>query len=257
MASKFKRTAKDLNNSVASTPMKPSPKVLKVKDEEESKLGKILEEIAQMNRKLDKLETIEGHLTRVDNDIKELKESYTFVNNTADELIKSRNEHSDLIKSLEKKVATIEAHTEKLQSEIVDIRARSMRSNLVLYNLPEKEKEDPFKTVRDLFSVKMKIDENQEIEIERAHRIEGKRDDGKPRPIVVKFLRYQDKEYVRKSAYLLKGTRIGIAEQFPKEIAETRKRLYPIMKKAKQDGNTAKLVKDKLYINGQRYRGPF
>ena len=103
----------------------------------------------------------------------------------------------------------------------------------------------------------MKIDENQEIEIERAHRIERKRDDGKPRPIVVKFLRYQDKEYVRKSAYLLKGTRIGIAEQFPKEIAETRKRLYPIMKKAKQDGNTAKLVKDKLYINGQRYRGPF
>ena len=74
----FKRTAKDLNNSVASTPMKPSPKVLKVNDEEESKLGKILEEIAQMNRKLDKLETIEEHLTRVDNDIKELKESYTF-----------------------------------------------------------------------------------------------------------------------------------------------------------------------------------
>ena len=70
MASKFKRTAKDLNNSVASTPMKPSPKVLKVNDEEESKLGKILEEIAQMNRKLDKLETIEEHLTRVDNDIK-------------------------------------------------------------------------------------------------------------------------------------------------------------------------------------------
>ena len=237
--------------------MKPSPKVLKVNDAEESKLGKILEEIAQMNRKLDKLDTIEEHLTRVDNDIKELKESYTFVKNTADELIKSRNEDSDLIKSLEKKVATIEAHTEKLQSEIVDIRARSMRSNPILYNLPEKEKEDPFKTVRNLFSVKMKIDENQEIEIERAHRIEGKRDDGKPRPIVVKFLCCQDKEYVRKSAYLLKGTRIGIVEQFPKEIAETRKRLYPIMKKAKQDGNTAKLVKDKLYINGQRYRGPF
>lgn len=35
----------------------------------------------------------------------------------------------------------------------------------------------------------MKIDEKQEIEIERARRIEGKRDDCKPRPIVVKFLR--------------------------------------------------------------------
>ena len=134
----------------------------------------------------------EGHLARVDQDIKELKESYTFVNNTTDELIKSRKEHSDLIQSLEKKVAKIEAENTKMQNELVDIRARSMRSNLVLYNLPEKEKEDPFETVRELFAVKMKIDVNHEIEIERAHRIEGKKDDDRPRPIVIKFLRYQD-----------------------------------------------------------------
>ena len=70
--------------------------------------------------------------------------------------------------------------------------------------------------------------------IERAHRLGEKRDDGKPRPIVAKFLRYQDKEYIRKSAYLLKGTKIGIAEQFPKEIAEARKKLYPVMKKSKK-----------------------
>ena len=35
-------------------------------------------------------------------------------------------------------------------------------------------------------------------------------------------LRYQDKEHIRKSAYLLKGTKIGIADQFPKEIADYR-----------------------------------
>ena len=80
------------------------------------------------------------------------------------------------------------------------------------------------------------IDENNEIEIERAHRLGRKSDDGKPRPIVIKFLRYQDKEFVRKSANLVKGTTLWIAEQFPKEIAETRKKLYPIMKKAKEDG---------------------
>ena len=34
-----------------------------------------------------------------------------------------------------------------------------------------------------------------------------KHDDGKPRPIVAKFLRCQDKEFIRKSAYLLKGTK--------------------------------------------------
>ena len=75
------------------------------------------------------------------------------------------------------------------------------------------------------------------------------------RAMVAKFLRYQDKEYIRKSAHLLKGTKIGIAEQVPKEIADVRKTLYPVYKKAKTDGNTALLIKDKLFINGQRYRG--
>ena len=64
----------------------------------------------------------------------------------------------------------------------------------------------------------MKIDADNEIEIERAHRLGRKRDDGKPRPIVAKFLRYQDKEFIRKKAYLLKGTKFGIAEQFPKRL---------------------------------------
>ena len=84
------------------------------------------------------------------------------------------------------------------------MKSRSMRSNLVFYNLPEQEKDDPFAVLRELLWKTMVIDKSNEIEIERAHRIGGKRDDGKPRPIVAKFLRYQDKEYIRKSAYLLR-----------------------------------------------------
>ena len=71
---------------------------------------------------------------------------------------------------------------------------------------------------------------------------------------MAKFLRYQDKEFIRRSANLLKGTTIGKlkieTEQFPKEITVTRKKLYPVMKKAKEDGNVVKLIKDKLFING-------
>ena len=129
-----------------------------------------------------------------------------------------------------------------------------MRSNLVFYNLPKVDK-DPYAILRDVIGNKIAIDKKNEIEIERAHRLGRKRDDGKPRPIVAKFLRYQDKEFIRKSANLLKGTTIGIAEQFPKEITETRKKPYPVMKKAKEDGNVVKLIKDKLFINRQRYRG--
>ena len=251
MSAKNKRPAIALNNSVTSTPVKPSAKQVKVNDETESDLKKIYDLIALMNSKLDKLDQIEIHLARVDQDIKDLKHSYTFVNETADELKRNQITQDNAIKSLEESITTIKGQNLQLHQEVIDVRAHSMRSNLVFYNLPEEDKEDPFATVRDVLTNKMAIDENKEIEIERAHRLGRKRDDGKPRPIVAKFLRYQDKEFIRKSAYLLKGTKLGIAEQFPKEIAETRKKMYPIMKKAKEDGNAVKLIKDKLFISGQ------
>ena len=43
--------------------------------------------------------------------------------------------------------------------------------------------------------------------------------------------------------------------EIPAEIGEARKKLYHVMKKAKNEGNTVKLIKNKLFINGQCYRG--
>ena len=74
------------------------------------------------------------------------------------------------------------------------------------------------------------------------------------RPIVAKFSEFKMKEKVRKNAFRLAGTDVGIAEQFPPEIQGKRKELWPIMKKAKQDGKRASMVKDKLYMDGTLYR---
>ena len=92
----------------------------------------------------------------------------------------------------------------------------------------------------------MEIPSTNEIEIERVHRL-GKplqshgnpEDTTKPRPLIAKFLCYHDKENIRKSAYKLSGMNIAIGEQFPKPIHEARKRLYPKMKRAKQEVHKA------------------
>ena len=203
MAAKNKRPAKDLNNSVTSTPVKPSAKKGKANDDDESDLTKLIELVAQMNKKLDKLDHIEQHLARVDEDIRDLKQSYTFVHNTTDELAKQQKMR-DALKNISDEVANIEVQNAKLQQDLIDLRAHSMRCNLLFYNLPESEQEDPFTIIREVLNEKMGIDENGDIEIERAHRLGRKREDGKPRAIVTKFLRYQDKECNRKSAHLLK-----------------------------------------------------
>lgn len=50
-----------------------------------------------------------------------------------------------------------------------------------------------------------------------------KTDPNKPQPVSVKFLQFQDKEFIRKSAHVLKGSQIGISGNFPKKSQKNRK----------------------------------
>ena len=50
---------------------------------------------------------------------------------------------------------------------------------------------------------------------------------------------------------------ISIAEQYPQEIQQKRRELLPIMKEARKAGKETKLIRDKLYINGQLFRSRF
>ncbi|CAB3998454.1 Hypothetical predicted protein, partial [Paramuricea clavata] len=95
------------------------------------------------------------------------------------------------------------------------------------------------------------------VKIDRAHRL-GKQDprSARPQAIVCKLNYYPDKERILATARKLKGSGIAISEQFPEEILEVRKRLYPILKKAKQDKKRVKMVRDKLFIEGQLYVEP-
>lgn len=105
----------------------------------------------------------------------------------------------------------------------------------------------------------LKLDPGQnKLEIDRAHRIgrRNRQNGGKPRPIVVKFHKFSEKETVKKASFNLRGSGFSISDQYPKEIADKRRQLLPILKREKDKGNTIRLVFDKLYINGQEYRGP-
>ena len=74
-----------------------------------------------------------------------------------------------------------------------------MRENLVFYGISESNAyEDSELLVRRFIQQQMNINTDN-IEIERAHRM-GQKRNGQVRPIVVKFLRYKDKENVRKAA---------------------------------------------------------
>ena len=73
-------------------------------------------------------------------------------------------------------------------------------------------------------------------------------------PLIAKFIFHKDKEFALSKAKNLRGTDFAIARDFPKEIADERKLLVPILKDAKNNGHDAKLIYNKLLINGQLYK---
>jgi len=142
-----------------------------------------------------------------------------------------------------------------LKDEIQDLKCRSMRDNLLFHRLPEEKDENCEQIVLKAIEEKLKIaNATTDIRIQRAHRI-GAYNTAKTRPIVVKFAFYPDRERVRQAARQVKDSSIGVSEQFPKEVMETRRKLIPIMLKAREEGKDAYIRVDKLFINKRLYRG--
>ena len=113
----------------------------------------------QLN-KLEKLEIIE-EMVRENN--KSLKEAQTEIRKVKEENVKLREK----VTSLEEKVAILDSQLggekfEKLESRVIDIQARSMRDNLVFFNVEETENEqtNTEDLVHGIIKDKMGIEEN-------------------------------------------------------------------------------------------------
>ena len=82
---------------------------MRIQSDGESDIMKILSEI---NTELNKLDSIEIHLARVDDKIK--KKSFTSVNDTTDEIKVEQKKQGTSIKSLDESIARIEACNAKI-----------------------------------------------------------------------------------------------------------------------------------------------
>ena len=72
------------------------------------------------------------------------------------------------------------------------------------------------------------------IEVEGAHRA-GKPVSGsvRPRPIIVKFVKYKDRSMILQRAKYLKGSKIYINEDYTDAVHQERKDLMPKLKAAR------------------------
>lgn len=222
--------------------------------------------LAEMNSKLDKvlslfteMEAVKKRVDQLEENNKKLEEA---ANSTNVEILnlKSTAVYSSItVDKVAKELSSLEEEVLKLKRRNIKLEAYTRRENLKLFNIEEKEDEnvDTEEIVRKTLVEKMSIPEEEvkKIRFERVHRMRTRKAFSKSRPVIAKFSFYQDKEFVWSFVKNLKGSGIGISNDFPKEIDEIHEKLYPILKKAKQDRQSAYFKVDKLIINGQVYRG--
>lgn len=257
-----KRGAQNINNSFSNTPAKLG----KSKNQKPNNTNEVMEEEKSVDihgmfetimEKLSKLDSIEIRMKSLEQELKDVKDSITFVHAEVED-IKKENEQLKISEGeTKKRIENLEQLNSTLNNRVIDLQARSMRDNLIFYNIKESHGEDTTEIIKDIMENTLGIENAKSIKIDRSHRI-GKNQaqtTTKQRPIVAKFNYFPDKERVLANARKFKGSGMAVSEQFPDEMAKERKRLYPEMKKAKEQGKRVKLVRDKLYIDGHLYRG--
>ena len=213
----------------------------KVVDDVGSKFSKILERLD----KLDSLDSIESNIKEVRDSVQKLEATVTKLKSDVAELDKG-------VKYIDADLVEFKAKTNEdiasLHKNLLYQEAYSRRENLKFLNIPEQMvnagesdhavREDTKEVIYSFMKDKLKISDAREIEFQRLHR-NGKAAGKKPRPILVRFLRFTDRERVLKHARNLKDTLYAIHEDLPYEIVECRRQQMKKLKRARENGQTS------------------
>ena len=126
----------------------------------------------------------------------------------------------------------------------------------IFFNIPESTdptQENAKELIYHYMEREIEVDRARDIEFQRVHRI-GVKKPGSPRPIIARFLRFPDRERVFKRAMEVKDEiEVRVYADYPKEIQERRRKLWPRLKQAREDGKRAffdKKEPDKLIVDG-------
>lgn len=196
---------------------------------------------------------VNNRIDQLTRETQELKCSLQFSQKEIEDLTKKNVRLESESNSARAETTTIRETMTKITEKADYLEGQSKRNNVVVDGIPESQNESWKETedkVRGVITEKLHLDSSQMV-IERAHRTgnpsgySGKR----PRPIVIKFLRYKDKMAVLGKAKDLKGTNIYVNDDFTEAVRQKRKELIPAMKAARERGDIAYIRYDRLIVH--------
>jgi hypothetical protein len=167
-----------------------------------------------------------------------------------------------------------------MYNKCLDTQCDVLKNNLIVFvvnearrgfdqdlNAPRIKPEIPEVTIRKTLkdSIQNNIDINKEApidvdsvkfsQVERIGDPVKAAESHRPRPIVVSFESFSDRENVRKAGILFNKSQkqIKIHEHFPREVEDRRKKLYYPARNLSEQDQKVVLVKDRLYVNNKLF----
>ena len=215
-----------------------------------------------VNKRLDVIDNLDDKITNMldkfktlETDLSSVKESVEFACKESSEAKESASAAQRKSKELETENMNLKSEIALLKSKVTQQESQSRRNNLLFNGIVEKDNES-WEDCEKLICGVIKNTMGVEIvpKFERVHRI-GHKIPGRNRTVIAKFSFFKERDIVWNQRKKLAKTGYRISEDFPSEIVEERKVLYPIWKAAINcpTVKAAHLKVNKLQIDGKLF----
>ena len=214
-------------------------------DDETARLSELTKQIQV------KMETQQKQMEDMKNQMSEINNSGKKVMSDVGSTNKEIKRHENMITNMCRSMDNMRRNKKESDERIVDLQCRSMKMNLIFTGLGQEWRgEDTEWKIRNFLDNELGI--KWQVNFGNVHRF-GRFTRGKPRPIVARFLYQKDLDAVRDRSHLLRGTPYRIHQQFPAAVEDRRRTLQPHMQRCLAEGSRVKLVRDRLYVDGELY----
>ena len=208
----------------------------------EQKLEFIMEQLSNLQSLPSQLEAMGTEIKSLKAAVVDMAESVDFMEREVDKVKENMSKKAEK-EELDSLKATVSKMDTTLTQKFDELENRSRRNNLIFHGVPEVSTPSTEDLIKDLLSTLMGA---VDMEFERIHRTgriiaNGNNNSGeKPRPIHVRFLRYQDREKILKAApsklkgQLFHGARIFVTDDVSVSIRKSRKSLREKLPEVRQ-----------------------
>ena len=228
-----------------------------------SQLEMICQTLASVEKRLQRLEGIFEYFSDLEKlvnslhiELNMLSEKSRIIEEKTNEFEKAVEFENVELEGLKKKDKENEDKIKELEDKFLYQEVYNRRENLRFFEIPESTTgvQNTFSVMHNFLKEELNLENAENTEFQRALRI-GKKKQGETRPVIVRFLKFPEREMVFRRARELEGeTDVRLYSDLPKEIIERRKKQWPRLNKPREEGKIAFFSKpepEKLFIDGR------